>query len=158
MKIKTKDEIKNIVHDLKREGKKIVWTNGCFDLLHVGHVRYLKEAKKLGDILIVGINSDESVRKLKGKGRPIQTAEGRAEILSSLEFVDYIIIFPELSVERYLIEFKPDIYVKGGDYTIDEIMNHEEGRAVKSYGGKISFVPYVKGKSSSEIIEKILTK
>ena len=114
-KISDEKKLKKIVEDLKKKNKRIVWTNGCFDLLHIGHTRYLKEAKKLGDCLIVGLNSDESVRKLKGNSRPIQSERERAEILSSLEFIDHIIIFPELSPERYLKELQPDVYVKGGN-------------------------------------------
>ncbi|MBU0760091.1 MAG: bifunctional heptose 7-phosphate kinase/heptose 1-phosphate adenyltransferase [Nanoarchaeota archaeon] len=148
------NRLKSEVTDLKRKGKKLVWANGCFDLLHIGHLHYLKEAKKLGDVLIVGINSDDSVRKIKGEGRPIQTENERAEILSSLEFVDNIIVFPELTVEKYLAEFQPDIFVKGGDYSLDSI-DQEERKIIENFRGQIKFIPPVEGKSSSSIIEKI---
>ncbi len=147
------EKLQRIVEDLKKKNKKIVWTNGCFDLLHIGHTRYLKEAKKLGDVLIVGINSDSSVRQLKGPTRPLQTESERAEILSSLDFVDYSIIFPELTVEKYLKELQPDFYVKGEDYSLESI-NQEEKKAMESYNGQIKFVQYVEGKSSSSLIEK----
>lgn len=153
-KIVSFNELIEKVSDLKRKGKKIVWTNGCFDFLHIGHIRYLREAKKLGDALIVGINSDESVRKLKGEGRPIQAENERAEILASLEFVNYIIIFPELTVNKYLAEFKPEIYVKGGDYSIETI-NKEEKKVIEVCGGEIKFIPLTEGKSTSGIIRKI---
>jgi D-beta-D-heptose 7-phosphate kinase / D-beta-D-heptose 1-phosphate adenosyltransferase len=152
-KIQTFDELKRKILDNRRKELKIVWTNGCFDLLHVGHVRYLREAKKLGDVLVVGINSDDSVRRIKGQNRPIQTEKERAEIISSLEFVDHILLFHESTVERYLQEFKPDIFAKGGDYSID-MMNKEEVNTVKNYGGEIVFLPLVSGKSSSGLIEK----
>jgi len=153
-KILNVEELKKVVDDYKRKGKKIVWTNGCFDLLHTGHIRYLQDAKKLGDLLIIGLNSDDSIKRLKGEGRPIQSQEERAEILSSLEFVDYLIIFSELSVEKYLAELKPNLYVKGGDYK-PETINQDERKAVMSYNGEIKFIPFVEGKSTSKIIEKI---
>ncbi|MFH1500722.1 MAG: bifunctional heptose 7-phosphate kinase/heptose 1-phosphate adenyltransferase [archaeon] len=153
-KVISLEELKKQAQDAKRKGRKIVWTNGCFDLLHVGHVRYLQDAKKLGDLLIIGLNSDSSVRALKGPSRPLQSESERAEILSSLEFVDYILIFPESSVEKYLIELNPDIYVKGSDYNL-ELMDQKERRAVESYCGEFKFVPLTTGKSTSKIIEKI---
>ncbi len=153
-KILTLEEAKKIIDDCKRKGKKIIWTNGCFDLLHIGHLKYLQEAKRLGDLLIIGLNSDASVKKLKGPERPIQSQDERAEILSSLEFVDYIIIFPEQSVEKYLLELKPNIYVKGGDYN-PETINQEERKVILSYDGEIKFIPFVEGKSTSKIIERI---
>ncbi len=135
------------------DGKgKVVFTNGCFDLLHLGHVRYLKEAKNLGDILIVGVNSDESVKKLKGEGRPILPEEARAEIISSLSFVDYVVIFAEETPEKLISLLKPDIHVKGGDYKGKEI---PERRIVESYGGKVVLVDLVEGYSTTSIIEKI---
>ncbi|MFH1307844.1 MAG: bifunctional heptose 7-phosphate kinase/heptose 1-phosphate adenyltransferase [archaeon] len=154
MKIVNLDELKRIVEDNKRKGKKIVWTNGCFDLIHIGHVRYMQDAKKLGDILIVGLNSDASVKSLKGQFRPIQSELERAEILSSLEFVDYITIFPESSVEKYLIALKPDIYAKGSDYNL-EIMNQDERKAIESYKGETKFIALTEEQSTSKIIKKI---
>ncbi len=148
------EELKKIIDDAKRKGKKIAWTNGCFDILHTGHVDYLKKAKKQGDVLVVGIDSDDSVKRLKGSGRPINSESERAEIISALEFVDYIIIFPFGVVKDYLAELNPDIYVKGGDYTLDTI-NQEERRAVESYNGKIIIIPPVPNKSTTKTIEKI---
>jgi glycerol-3-phosphate cytidylyltransferase len=146
-------ELKQIVNKLKKDGKKIVLTNGCFDILQIGHVRYLEEAKKLGDMLIVGVNSDESVRILKGKGRPIMPEKERAEILSALECVDYVVIFYEIT-PKYLIEqLKPDIHVKGGDYAMDEI---PESKLVVSLGGKTVILKEIEGKSTSALIQKIL--
>jgi len=153
-KIVNLEELDKLVQDYKRKGRKIVWTNGCFDLLHVGHVKYLQEAKKLGNILIIGLNSDDSVRKLKGEGRPIQNENDRAEILASLGFVDYIIIFPEPIVEKYLLMLKPDIFIKGADYDLEK-MNQTERKAIESYNGKISFIPLVEGKSTSDIVTKL---
>lgn len=154
-KILDLERLHKTVLDLRKKGKKIVWTNGCFDLLHVGHTFYLKEAKKLGDVLIVGLNSDDSVRKLKGPTRPINTAEERAEILSSLEFVDYILIFPETSVEKYLSLLKPDVFVKGGDYSLDYLLSIPEGKAVKEHAGEIKIISLVEGKSTTKILENI---
>lgn len=156
-KIKTFEEIEKIVKDEKRKGRKIIWTNGCFDLLHIGHIKNLQEAKKLGDILIVGLNSDKSIRTLKGEGRPIQNENDRAEILSSLEFVDYVMIFPELSVENYLLRLEPDVFAKGEDYSLEKLENakHPELAAIKSYGGKLAFLPLIQDKSTTNIIEKL---
>ena len=147
------EDLQREISDAKRKGKRVIWTNGCFDLLHIGHTRYLRKAKELGDVLIVGINSDSSVKTLKGQTRPIQTETERAEIISSLEFVDYVTIFQELTVEKYLKHLRPDIYVKGGDYDADSI-NQDEKSSILSYGGKIEFLPLIENKSSSGIIEK----
>lgn len=151
-KIKNIFQLKKIVNTLKSQNKKIIFTNGCFDILHIGHIRYLKAAKKLGDILIVGLNSDKSVKKIKGKKRPIFSQNIRKEMLSSLEFVDYIIIFDELTPIKLIKEIKPTLQVKGGDYDIDKI---PEKSAVEEGGGKVVIVPYIKGYSTSEIIKKI---
>ncbi len=137
--------------EIIRKNKKIVFTNGCFDLLHIGHVRYLKEARKLGDFLVVGINSDSSVKELKGPTRPIQNQDDRAEILSSLEAVDATVIFTESTPERLIKNVKPDILVKGGDWTVDQIVG---GHFVQSYGGKVMSLQFVEGKSTTKIIEK----
>lgn len=134
-----------------RKNKTIVFTNGCFDLLHIGHVRYLKEARKLGDYLVVGINSDASVKELKGPTRPIQNQDDRAEILSSLEAVSATVIFTESTPERLIKNIKPDILVKGGDWTVDQIVG---GHFVQSYGGKVMSLQFVEGKSTTKIIEK----
>ncbi|OGC10161.1 hypothetical protein A3J90_04140 [candidate division WOR-1 bacterium RIFOXYC2_FULL_37_10] len=151
-KIKSRKELKEITQRLKEENSKIVFTNGCFDLLHLGHVRYLKEAKKLGDILIVGLNSDSSVRKLKGYPRPYLPEHERAEIIASLESVDFVVIFNETRPDNLIKIVKPYIHVKGGDYKISEL---PERHIVKRYGGKIVVIPPTKGKSTTNIIEKI---
>lgn len=147
------EELKRIVNKLKKEGKKVVFTNGCFDILHLGHVKYLEEAKKLGDILIVGVNSDKSVRILKGEERPIMPEEERAEILAALECVDYVVIFYETNPENLIAQLKPDIHIKGGDYAMDEI---PESKLVESLGGKTVILKEIEGKSTSNIIQKIL--
>jgi len=151
-KIKGLKELKQIVETLKKQGKKVVFTNGCFDLLHIGHIKCLQEAKSLGDILIVAINSDESIRKIKGKGRPITPAKERAEILAALECVDYVTIFSEILPNKLIEILKPDIHVKGGDYSIDEL---PEAKIVKSYGGRVVIVNKVENHSTTKIIERI---
>ena len=144
--------IKNIVADLKAAGKTVVFTNGCFDILHAGHVRYLQAARELGDCLILGLNSDESVRRLKGPTRPINGQDDRAEVLSALSAIDYVVIFAEQTAEGLVTALQPSIYVKGGDYNIKEL---PEATIVASYGGKTILIPEVPGKSSSNIIKKI---
>ncbi len=134
-----------------RGKKKIVFTNGCFDLLHIGHVRYLKEARSLGEFLVVGINSDSSVKQLKGPNRPIQTELDRAEILASLASVDATIIFNESTPELLIQSIKPDILVKGGDWTVDQIVG---GAFVQSYGGKVLALQFIEGKSTTRLVEK----
>ena len=143
--------IGNVVTTLKAEGKKIVFTNGCFDILHVGHVRYLKEAKALGDILILGLNSDCSVKSLKGSNRPINNESDRAEVLSALKAIDYVVIFDEKTAENIVGEVKPDIYAKGGDYSIDTL---PEAKIVAEHGGKTVLLQLVDGKSSTNIINR----
>lgn len=150
-KLKSLKELKKIVKE-KCKNKRIIFTNGCFDILHPGHIRYLKEAKKFGDILIVALNSDKSVRRLKGKNRPVFSENDRVEILSSLEFVDYIIIFNELSPKKLILSLKPDIQVKGGDYKEEEVLEKE---TMEKIGGRVIIVPYYKGYSTTEIINKI---
>ncbi len=150
-KVIEKQNIKQIVDKLKKENKKIVFTNGCFDILHVGHVRYLKNSAEFGDVLIVGLNSDASVRKLKGDTRPINNQSDRAEVLSALSFVDYIVIFEEESPVELLDIVKPDIYTKGADYTVETL---PEAQTVLKNGGKIEFINLVEGKSTTSIIEK----
>ena len=144
-------KISEIVTSLKAKGKKIVFTNGCFDILHVGHVRYLKEAKALGDILILGLNSDYSVKSLKGSNRPINNESDRAEVLSALKAIDYVVIFDEKTAENIVGEVKPDIYAKGGDYSIDTL---PEAKIVAEHGGKTVLLQLVDGKSSTNIINK----
>ncbi|MBX3039137.1 MAG: D-glycero-beta-D-manno-heptose 1-phosphate adenylyltransferase [Bdellovibrionaceae bacterium] len=135
-----------------RKGKKVVFTNGCFDLLHVGHVRYLQEARKLGDLLVVGVNSDASVKILKGASRPIQNENDRAEILAALGCVDYTVIFTEETPANLIKEVKPDFLVKGGDWKIDQIVGAD---FVQSYGGKVLSLNFIEGKSTTKIIEKV---
>jgi rfaE bifunctional protein nucleotidyltransferase chain/domain len=152
MKIIDYNQIKNIAEQLKADGKTIVFTNGCFDILHVGHVRYLQAARELGDCLILGLNSDQSVRALKGPTRPINNQTDRAEVLSALSAVDYVVIFEESTAEKLILQIKPAIYVKGGDYNIKDL---PESSIVSQYGGQTTLIPEVIGKSSSNIIKKI---
>lgn len=137
---------------LAGHGKTIVLTNGCFDLLHLGHIRLLQKAKQLGDILVVGVNSDASVVELKGEGRPLIAQAARAEILGSLSCVDYVVVFDELTAAKLVSELRPDIYVKGGDYLEDDL---PEASLVWQYGGKVVIVSFVEGYSTSAIIAKI---
>ena len=146
-----KDKINDVVSKLKATGNIIVFTNGCFDILHAGHVRYLNEARKLGDCLFLGLNSDISVKLLKGESRPINNEMDRAEVLNGLKSVDYVVIFDEETAENIVAEVKPDIYAKGGDYSIATL---PEAKVVAKYGGKTVFVPLVEGKSSTNIINK----
>lgn len=136
----------------RRDKKRIVLANGCFDLFHVGHIRYLAGAKELGECLIVGINSDEQVRKLKGENRPFMSENERAEIVSALKFVDYVTIFTEPTVEELIRAIRPDFHAKGTDYTTETVPERE---IVKEYGGQVAIVGDPKDHSSTEIIEKI---
>ncbi len=151
-KVKSITSLREFLNHLREKRKKVVFTNGCFDLLHLGHIHYLKKAKEKGDILIVGLNSDSSVRKLKGEGRPIVPEKERAEILSALEFVDYVTIFSEDTPANLIREVKPDVLVKGGDYSLNEIVGKNY---VSSYGGKVVTINLVKGKSTTNLIKKI---
>ncbi len=139
---------------LEAEGKKLVFTNGCFDLLHVGHVRYLKEARALGDALLVALNGDDSVARLKGPGRPVNPADDRAEILAALESVDMVVVFEEERVTRLAEQIRPHIYAKGGDYTV-ESLNLEERGALEKAGSEIRILPLVKGKSTSGTLARL---
>lgn len=152
MKLIDRTTISTIANNEKTAGKTLVFTNGCFDLLHVGHVRYLASARALGDCLIIGLNSDASVRNLKGPTRPINSQEDRAEVLAALAVVDYVVIFDEVTAEALIAAIKPDIYAKGGDYTIDTL---PESKTVTAYGGKVVLLPEVPGRSSSTIIKKL---
>lgn len=144
-----------IIHGLKSKGKTIVLANGCFDLIHIGHIRYLKEAKQKGDILVLALNSDKSVRRLKGEGRPILEEKERIEIMSALSYVDYVTAFDEDNVESILMALKPDIHVKGTDYTEETV---PEKDTVRSYGGRVAIVGGPKVKSTSELIQEIAKK
>ncbi len=143
------------IRSLQEDGKKVVFTNGCFDLLHVGHVRYLKAARELGDCLVVAINSDDSMRALKGSERPIIPEEQRAEILAALSCVDYVIIFQELDPFRLISLLQPDVLVKGGDWAPEQIVGREK---VEARGGKVLSLPLVEGIGTSAIISSILNK
>lgn len=140
--------------DVRAQGKRLVVTNGCFDILHLGHVTYLETARNLGDLLLVGVSGDNSVQQLKGPGRPVNDEQDRALLLASLESVDGVCIFTEKAASRFLSIATPDIYVKGGDYTL-ETLNQEERRIVEQAGGKISLLPFVPGKSTTSLLEKI---
>lgn len=153
-KMKTADEIKATSDALRSENKCLVFTNGCFDLLHLGHIRYLHEAKSKGDILIIGVNSDESVKRLKGKKRPLTPQKARCEILAALTCVDYVTIFDEDTPLELIQKVNPDILVKGGDWAPEKIVGNEH---VSSYGGRVMTIPYLQGFSTSEIIQKLTT-
>ncbi|MEW6381647.1 MAG: adenylyltransferase/cytidyltransferase family protein [bacterium] len=148
-KLTVREEIPLLADRLRAAGKRIVLANGCFDLLHVGHIRYLTGAKELGDVLFVGINSDQSTRILKGPTRPLFPHEERAEMLAALACVDYVTIFPELTVENLLLALKPDIHAKGTDYTEQSV---PEAAIVRSFGGRVAIVGDPKNHSSSDII------
>lgn len=147
--------LKKIIDREKKQGKRIVLANGCFDLIHVGHTRYLKEAKAQGDVLVVALNSDSSVHKLKGKGRPILNEEQRVAILSSFYFVDYVTVFEESNVSSILLALKPHVHAKGSDYTKDTV---PERKTVLSYGGEIAITGGPKFKNTSDIFRKISQK
>ena len=136
----------------RTEQKTVVFTNGCFDILHSGHVRYLTAARELGDILIVGLNSDDSVRKLKGDGRPVNPAADRAEVLSGLRAVDHVVVFNEDTAEELVRRLQPDIYVKGGDYSLERL---PESAIVAAYGGRTVLVPMVEGRSTTNVIQRL---
>jgi D-beta-D-heptose 7-phosphate kinase/D-beta-D-heptose 1-phosphate adenosyltransferase len=155
-KIVTQEEALAIIKKWQESGEKVVFTNGCFDLLHAGHVRYLQRAKALGKHLIVAVNSDASVRALKGPQRPIQPAADRAAVIAALESVDLVIVFEEERVDRLLALLHPNIYAKGGDYTTDSLY-HTEREVMESYGVEIVILP-LDGPSTSEIIEQIQKK
>jgi rfaE bifunctional protein nucleotidyltransferase chain/domain len=151
-KILDKKILKEKLDMLRREGKKIAFTNGCFDILHVGHVRYLREAKKTADVLVLALNSDTSVQSIKGEKRPLVPEEERAEILAALEFIDFVTIFPELTPLALINYLKPDILIKGGDWTEDKVVGRDD---VKKWGGRVILIPEVEGKSTTNIVEKI---
>ena len=142
----------SIINKIKSEEKKIVFTNGCFDLLHVGHIKYLSQAKDLGDILIIGLNSDKSVKKLKGNNRPINSFEDRAKLLAALKSVDLVIMFEEQTPENLIKEIIPDVLVKGGDYDIKEIVGYQ---TVIDNGGQVKTLSFYDGYSSTNYIDKI---
>ncbi|MFP4372109.1 MAG: D-glycero-beta-D-manno-heptose 1-phosphate adenylyltransferase [Halanaerobium sp.] len=146
------EALKNEIKEKKEAGELVVFTNGCFDILHVGHIRYLKKAASLGDKLVLAVNSDSSVKKLKGGGRPFVPEAERLEMLAALEMIDYLILFSEIDARALLEEIRPQLYVKGGDYRIEDL---PEAETVYNYGGKIILISEVKGKSTTNIIKKI---
>jgi len=151
-KIYSREGLKKELARLRNEEKKIVFTNGCFDILHVGHTRYLKEAKKAGDILVLALNSDASVRAIKGEKRPIIPENERAEMLASLEVIDFITIFSETTPLKLIEYLKPDVLVKGGDWAEENVVGSE---SVASWGGQVVIIPEIKGASTTNIVEKI---
>ncbi len=155
LKIKSLAELKVIVAQLRASGRKIVFANGCFDLIHVGHIRYLQNAKELGEVLILGINADASVAALKGPGRPLQTESERAEMLASLDCVDYVLLFDALTVDDILHELQPDIHAKGTDYTQESVPERE---TVQAYGGQVAIAGDPKDHSTRDLIKTILSK
>lgn len=154
-KIKGRDILRKIAQDLRANGKRVVFTNGCFDLLHVGHIRYLEKARTLGDVLIVGLNTDRSVQTIKGPHRPILPEEERAEVLSGLWCVDYVTLFDEPTPLELITSLQPDVLVKGGDWAKETTVGRE---VVEESGGEVVILPFVEGSSSSNIIETILER
>jgi rfaE bifunctional protein nucleotidyltransferase chain/domain len=153
-KILTLDQLAAESGRLRSESQRVVATNGCFDILHVGHVRYLAAAQKLGDVLVVGLNGDDSVRQLKGEGRPVNRERDRAEVLAALESVDYVTIFPENRATNFLRAAAPAVYAKGGDYTADTL-DPEERAVLDEFGTRIEIIPFEKGYSTSELLTRI---
>ena len=154
-KIKDIRELRDICKRLKLQGNRMIFTNGCFDIIHPGHTRYLYEAKKLGDFLIVAINSDDSIKRIKGEKRPIMNENERAEIIASLSCVDYVMIFEEDTPEQVISLLVPDVLVKGGDWMENQIVGAD---TVKRAGGEVISIPYISGYSTSSIIEKIINR
>jgi len=154
-KVKTVEELRPLLTILRAAGKKIVFTNGCFDLIHTGHTRYLAIARSFGDILVVAVNSDASVSTIKGEKRPINSQQERAEALAALESVDFVTIFSEPDPYKVISALQPDVLVKGGDWPIEKIIGRD---VVEARGGKVVNVPFVEGQSTTGIIERILKK
>jgi rfaE bifunctional protein nucleotidyltransferase chain/domain len=151
-KILDRKILKEKIDLLRKEGKKIAFTNGCFDILHVGHIRYLREARKTADVLVLALNSDSSVQSIKGEKRPLVCEEERAEIMAALEFIDFVTIFPELTPLELINYLKPDILIKGGDWPENKVVGRDD---VKKWGGRVMLIPEVTGKSTTNIVEKI---
>ena len=151
-KLKNCAEIKKVSARLRRKGKKVVFTNGCFDIIHYGHIKYLEKCKALGDVLVVGLNSDSSVRKIKGKNRPVTGQKERAAILASLQFVDYISIFSERTPVKLITKITPHVLAKGGDWPKSEIVG---AASVKKNGGKVATIPFVKGYSTTRMLKRL---
>jgi rfaE bifunctional protein nucleotidyltransferase chain/domain len=153
-KILDRKMLKDKLEILRKEGKKIAFTNGCFDILHVGHVRYLKEAKKTADALVLALNSDASVRSIKGEKRPLVSEQERAEVLAALECIDFVTIFSEPTPLELICYLKPDILIKGGDWPEDQVVGRKE---IQQWGGHVTIIPEVAGKSTTNIVDKIIT-
>ncbi len=154
-KVQMAEALAPVLRAAQAQGRRVVFTNGCFDLLHRGHVRYLAQARALGDLLVVGVNSDASVQGIKGPAHPITPAEERAEVLAALAAVDYVVIFDEPTPERLIAALQPDVLVKGGDWTPEMIVGRE---TVEGRGGEVRALPYVDGSSTTGIIERILAR
>ena len=154
-KIKNLDELKEAVRRLHKAGKTVVFANGCFDLIHVGHIRYLQSAREMGNALIVGVNGDAGVEALKGKGRPLQSGRDRAEMIASMECVDYVLLFDTTTVDGILKELQPDVHAKGTDYSEESV---PERNTVLSYGGKIAIAGDPKDHSTRDLIQTIVSK
>ena len=148
------DELVSIVRELQQAGRKVVFTNGCFDILHPGHTLYLQQARQLGDALVVALNSDESVRQLKGRDRPVFCQKDRALVLAALEPVDYIVVFDTVRATPIIEAIRPDIYVKGGDYTV-ETLDAEERTALEECGTEIVILPKIEGHSTTTVIQQV---
>ena len=153
-KIIPRPEVRALGTQLREEGSRIAFANGCFDLLHVGHVRYLRAAREQGDVLVVGVNGDRAVTALKGEGRPLLPAEARAELIAALESVDYVVIFGEVRATHLLEKVRPAIYVKGGDYTL-ETLDAEERAVLERVGAEIKILPFEKGYSTSGLVDSL---
>ena len=151
-KVISRNGIESFVKDLRKNGKTVVTTNGCFDILHVGHVRYLQKTKTFADYSIVLLNSDKSVRSIKGPTRPINNERDRAEILCALSCVDYVVLFDEDPPDSLIAQIKPDVHTKGADYTVETL---PEAKTILENGGRIEFISFVEGKSTTSIIEKM---
>ena len=152
-KILDRGALREKLEDLRKTGKKIAFTNGCFDILHVGHVRYLREARKTGDVLVLALNSDSSVRSIKGEKRPLVPEMERAEVLAALEFIDFVTLFDELTPLELIQYLKPDVLIKGGDWPEEKVVGRDE---IKKWGGKVVIIPEVMGKSTTNVVEKII--
>ena len=151
-KVRTLAGLQPVLSKYRKAGKKIVFTNGCFDVLHLGHTRYLQKARALGDILVVGMNTDFSVRKLKGPGRPVNGEKNRAEVLAALACVNFVVLFSEPTPQKLIQAIRPDLLIKGGDWKIKDIAG---GPFVASYGGRVRTIPFVKGFSTTGLLKKI---
>lgn len=147
-----REKIAEFCQVLREGGQRVVFTNGCFDILHAGHVRYLAKARSFGDCLVLGLNTDSSVRRLKGENRPVNNELDRAEVAGALKSVDYVVLFDEPTAEELIRQVHPDVYVKGGDYTMETL---PEGQIVLGYGGRVELVPLVEGRSTTNVIARI---